>query len=160
MHSSVLFPILISKVCSFALPQRQSMMDILMKRYENTKFNKLMYQNQNNLVTYQNPWQMEQNINSMDRNFENNTSSTNCCTNFPCPNPCFPPSGYSMSAPIIVPARAVFEPVVHNHPPLHKIKRIIRRDKRKWRKHWSSSSSSSNEFSSSSADTETDSDWY
>ncbi|XP_035441187.2 uncharacterized protein LOC118269914 [Spodoptera frugiperda] len=36
--------------------------------------------------------------------------------------------------PIIVPARTFFEPVRHDHPPLYKIKEMIERDERKWKK--------------------------
>ncbi|XP_022826354.1 uncharacterized protein LOC111356285 [Spodoptera litura] len=36
--------------------------------------------------------------------------------------------------PIIVPARTFFEPVRHDHPPLYKIKQMIERDEKKWKK--------------------------
>lgn len=150
MNASLLFSIIIIEVCSFVeLGQGQTMLEMSRKQYTNQ-------------YLYQNPWQIDQNTNQIDkRNLENNsTTSTNCCTNYPCPNPCFQASAFPMSPPIIVPARTVFEPVLHHHPPLEKIRRIIKRDKRRRRRRRESSSRSSSSEFSSSIESDTDSDWY
>lgn len=80
------------------------------------------------------------------------SSPNPCCVDYSCPNPCYPVV-YPMSMPIVLPARTVFEPVIHDHPPLHVIKKIIKGDKKKWHKH-----SSSEGCSSSDTDTDSDSD--
>lgn len=60
-----------------------------------------------------------------------------CCPSGNCPNPCqsflpyFPPV---LQAPVIVPMATYFEKVNHDHPPIHKIKDIIKRDKKEYRR--------------------------
>ncbi|CAG9580254.1 unnamed protein product [Danaus chrysippus] len=73
--------------------------------------------------------------------------TTDCCQEYSCPNPCYPHIYPPPPSPIVVPARTFYEPVVHNHPPLHVIKKIIARDKKKWRY-----DSTSEEFTSSDTD--------
>lgn len=53
-----------------------------------------------------------------------------------------------IQTPLVVPARTVFEPVVHDHPPLHEIQKIIKKHKKSRRRPDYSSSSSSDNYSS------------
>ena len=85
------------------------------------------------------------------------TNPTICCLDYSCPNPCYPVA-YPMSMPIVLQAQTVFEPVIHNHPPLHVIKKIIKADKKKWKKHSSNEDSSYTDTDTSNSDSNTDYD--
>lgn len=65
-----------------------------------------------------------------------------CCngvTCFPCPMP-YPYSYYPMpmampEVPIFMPAQAVYEPVIHDHPPIHEIRKLLNKKGKKKKKH-------------------------
>ncbi|KAJ2947209.1 hypothetical protein O0L34_g16918 [Tuta absoluta] len=89
-----------------------------------------------------------------------------CCTPggcMPCPLPAVPLQFYPVPAqppmPYVVPMRTVFEPVEHDHPPLHKIREMFRKGKKRW-SHVSSSSTSSSESDDSSSHTSRDFEYY
>ncbi|XP_047026372.1 uncharacterized protein LOC124634751 [Helicoverpa zea] len=53
----------------------------------------------------------------------------------PVPMPMMPvPMSIYARVPIVMPMKSYFEPVIHDHPPLHKIKHMIERDEKKWQK--------------------------
>lgn len=71
----------------------------------------------------------------------NTVETTPCCNGvscFPCPYPmpmAYPaPVPQIPQIPIVVPAQTFYEPVIHDHPPLHQIKSIIEKGKRRKRK--------------------------
>lgn len=78
-------------------------------------------------------------------------TSSSCCTSGRCYNPCpVPMIPIVPQPPVVIPGRAVFEPVVHDHPPLHVIQKII---KKKKKKKSSTSVSTSSESDTSDSDT-------
>ncbi|CAK1543746.1 unnamed protein product [Leptosia nina] len=82
-----------------------------------------------------------------------NASTTNggCCFGQICTNPCvIPVPLYQPQMPIVLPARTVYEPVEHDHPPLGEIRDIITADKQRY----------ASSESSDTSDTETDYDYY
>lgn len=93
--------------------------------------------------------------------------SPSCCIAMVCYNPC----PYAMPAPyypqmpdipMVLPARTYYEPVIHNHPPLHKIQKIIKNDKKESKKGrflsgFDTSSDTSDYMDTDYFDTETDS---
>ncbi|CAH2085930.1 unnamed protein product [Euphydryas editha] len=70
--------------------------------------------------------------------------------------------GFYPAVPSIpVPMTTFFEPVIHDHPPLHVIKKIIKKEKKRWRfddsdEYSSSDTDSSNIDSNDSTDTNSD----
>ncbi|CAF4818349.1 unnamed protein product [Pieris macdunnoughi] len=56
--------------------------------------------------------------------------SGGCCFGQVCTNPCVYPVQPAPQLPVILPARTVYEPVEHDHPPLGEIKDIIRAERR------------------------------
>lgn len=92
-------------------------------------------------------------------------SSSSCCTSVGCYDPCpyqmmpMPMQmSYQVQQPVVFPMQMVYEPVVHDHPPLHEIKRIIKKDKRKRRQKHYTSDSEDTDTRNSCSSTETDSD--
>lgn len=81
-----------------------------------------------------------------------NTGSAPCCngvTCFPCPYPM--PMAYPVPVPqipqipIVVPAQTFYEPVIHDHPPLYKIKEIIKKGRKKKKRYSASDCSDASE---------------
>lgn len=72
----------------------------------------------------------------------------------PLPMPMYP------RVPVILPMKAYFEPVIHDHPPIYEIQDLIRADKKKWkhRHHKKNSQPSLEKQSESDADTDTSSE--
>lgn len=71
-------------------------------------------------------------------NFPNDVRQSNhtCCPKANCPNPCISPAvlPYYPIPPIpIVPMRAYYEKVVHDHPPINKINEILKKRRKKYR---------------------------
>lgn len=120
---------------------QQSFMDILMKSHPD------LNQGQSKLLVQQN----------LDKatSTSNNTDIT-CCPDYSCPNPCYPMMYPIPPPPVVIPVRTVFEPVIHHHPPLHVIKKIIKADKRRWKKYSSSVEYSSSDTETSGSDSYTD----
>lgn len=70
----------------------------------------------------------------------NGQNNQTCCPRADCPNPCISLLPYYAipRAPVIVPLRAYYEKVVHDHPPAENIKDIIKKDKKeykRWKNH-------------------------
>ncbi|CAG4946353.1 unnamed protein product [Colias eurytheme] len=81
-----------------------------------------------------------------------NSTNGPCCFGQICTNPCtYPILPNYQQMPIILPARTVYEPVEHNHPPLGDIKDLIEADKKRH-------NYVSYEFSDTSSETDTDTD--
>lgn len=111
-------------------------------------------------------------LNIVEGNSKKGSQNNTCCFGGACFSPCPLASGgimpmpmqfpLSPPAPVMIPARTYYEPVVHNHPPLHKIRHIIKQDRdRKRKRHRSTTyDSSSDRESCSGTDTETDSDSF
>lgn len=90
----------------------------------------------------------------------------NCCPRGDCPNPClslgpyFPPP-ILPRAPVMVPLRAYYEKVYHDHPRIGKIKDIIKKDKKaykRWKKQYKNLDSWEDDDSSTSESSDTDTD--
>lgn len=66
----------------------------------------------------------------------NGQGNQTCCPRGDCPNPCmrFQPYYYVPQPPLVVPMRTTYEKVVHDHPPVHKIEDIIKRDKKEYKR--------------------------
>ncbi|XP_075976380.1 uncharacterized protein LOC142976736 [Anticarsia gemmatalis] len=70
------------------------------------------------------------------------TSSTATPSTSPCPvaRPMPPPIPYPIpipiypQMPIVIPMRTYYEPVIHNHPSLDKIRKLIKKDEERWEK--------------------------
>lgn len=59
--------------------------------------------------------------------FSNNNDCCNTLICYPCPIP------YNfLQVPVIVPARTYFEPVIHDHPPLEVMKKIMNKNKKNY----------------------------
>lgn len=115
---------------------------------------------------------MQQQPNFSVQNIPNGNEQNNqiCCPRRDCPNPCMSllPLFSVPRAPVLVPLRAYYEEVVHDHPPVHKIKDIIERDEKEykgWKKHRKhrgrevSCDEDDDSTSSESSDTETSSSY-
>lgn len=112
----------------------------------NTKKNEVYGYNQN-IVTNNNLT-----IKIDEPKYVDNMAGTPCCNGvscFPCPYPM--PMAYPVPVPqvpqipIVVPAQTFYEPVIHDHPPLHEIKRIMKRKRRKRPRYSDSDSSDSSD---------------
>lgn len=103
----------------------------------------------------------------------NSTDGNNtCCFAGTCLSPCPFGAGMTMPvpialpmspsapSPIIVPARTYYERVEHHHPPLHKIREIIRRnrDRKRKKERYYESAPSDTDCSGTGGDTDTDID--
>ncbi|KAJ0177541.1 hypothetical protein K1T71_006414 [Dendrolimus kikuchii] len=95
---------------------------------------------------------------SQIKNSQAVVNSNQCCNTvicYPCPMPVT-----FVQPPIIVPARAYFEPVIHDHPPLDVMRKIMKKQKSKHRYTDYSYDDSSGSCTDTGSDTDTSADYY